>query len=87
MKGPMETVKKIGEPFLSKDLKGPLTDSEMQKVVDFYEQLMQTAFCRAGDHSLSFVYHIVHSLVASSRRCHSIVPILVDHYHLSGRNH
>ena len=28
--------KKIGEPFFSKGLKGPLTDSEMQKVVDFY---------------------------------------------------
>ena len=36
MKGPMETGKKIGEPFFSKVLKGPLTDSEMQKVVDFY---------------------------------------------------
>ena len=36
MKGTMETVKKIGQLFFSKDLKGPLTDSEMQKVVDFY---------------------------------------------------
>ena len=32
----METDKKIGEPFFSKGLKRPLTDSEMQKVVDFY---------------------------------------------------
>ena len=32
----MEVGKKIGEPFFSKGLKGPLTDSEMQKVVDFY---------------------------------------------------
>jgi hypothetical protein len=36
MRRPMEMGKKIGEPFFSKDLKGPLTDSEMQKVVDFY---------------------------------------------------
>ena len=36
MKRPMETGKKIGEPFFSKGLKRPLTDSEMQKVVDFY---------------------------------------------------
>ena len=32
----METGKKIVVPFFSKDLKGPITDSEMQKVVDFY---------------------------------------------------
>ena len=32
----LETGKKIGEPFVSKELKGPFTDSEMQKVVDFY---------------------------------------------------
>ena len=36
MRRPMEMGKKIGEPFFSKGLKGPLTDSEMQKVVDFY---------------------------------------------------
>jgi hypothetical protein len=32
----METGRKIGHPFFSNDLKGPLTDSEIQKVVDFY---------------------------------------------------
>ena len=32
----MESGRKIEEPFFSKDLKGPLTDTEMQKVVDFY---------------------------------------------------
>ena len=36
MKRHMETCKKIGEPFFSKGLKGPLTDLEMQEVVDFY---------------------------------------------------
>ena len=36
MKGPMETGKKFGEPFFSKGLKGPITDSKIQKVVDFY---------------------------------------------------
>ena len=36
IKRPMETGKKIGEPFFSKGLKGPITDLEMQKVVDLY---------------------------------------------------
>jgi hypothetical protein len=36
MRNPLESGKKIEEPFLSKGLKGPLTDTEMQKVVDFY---------------------------------------------------
>ena len=36
MKRPMTTGKKIGKPFFSKDLKGPLTDLEIQKVLDFY---------------------------------------------------
>ncbi len=36
MRKPVESGKKVEEPFLSKGLKGPLTDTEMQKVVDFY---------------------------------------------------
>ncbi len=36
MRNPLESGKKIEEPFLSKGLKGPLTDTEMQKVVGFY---------------------------------------------------
>jgi hypothetical protein len=36
MRNPLESVKKIEEPLFSKGLKGPLTDTEKQKVVDFY---------------------------------------------------
>jgi hypothetical protein len=36
MRNPLESGKKIEEPLCSKGLKGPLTDTEMQKVVDFY---------------------------------------------------
>jgi hypothetical protein len=36
MRNPLASGKKIEEPFFSKGLKGPLTDTEMQKVVDFY---------------------------------------------------
>ena len=36
MRNPLASGKKIEEPFFTKGLKGPLTDTEMQKVVDFY---------------------------------------------------
>jgi hypothetical protein len=42
MRNPLESGKKIEEPLFSKDLKGPLTDTEMQKVVDFYLKINES---------------------------------------------